>query len=214
MIALYYWNTPNGHKIPMMLEECGLPYTIIPVDIRNQQQFTPSFLALSPNNKIPAIVDPEPADSAGPLAVFESAVILQYLADKTGLMLPRDTRKRTAVLQWVAWQVSGLGPMLGQLGHFLSAKETIPYAIERYQAEAQRLYGVLERQLQGRDNVAGEYSIADIAIYPWAKSHERLKLDMTPFPNVSAWLTRVAERPATQRAYEKGNAAVEAVTVP
>lgn len=211
MITLHYWNTPNGHKIPMMLEECGLPYRIVPVDIRKGGQFAPAFLALSPNNKIPAIVDPEPADGGGPLSVFESAAILQYLADKSGKFLSKDLRTRTATLEWVAWQIGGLGPMLGQLGHFaVFAKERIPYAIERYTTEALRLYGVLERQLEGREYVVGEYSIADMAIYPWAAGYTRLELDIAPFPNVTAWLARVAARPATIRAYEKGDAAIDA----
>jgi GST-like protein len=207
-IELHYWNTPNGHKITMMLEECGLPYRIVPVDIRRNAQFQPSFLALSPNNKIPAILDPAPPDGGGPLSIFESGVILQYLADKTGRLLPSELRARTSTLQWLTWQVAGLGPMLGQLGHFRSAKEKLPYAIDRYTQEAARLYGVLERQLAGKEWVAGDYSIADIAIYPWIHIHEWHGIDLAPTPNVAAWLQRVAARPATARAYEKGNAAV------
>jgi GST-like protein len=178
------------------------------VDIRRNAQFQPSFLALSPNNKIPAILDPAPPDGGGPLSIFESGVILQYLADKTGLLLPSELRARTSTLQWLTWQVAGLGPMLGQLGHFRSAKEKLPYAIDRYTQEAARLYGVLERQLAGKEWVAGDYSIADIAIYPWIHIHEWHGIDLAPTPNVAAWLQRVAARPATARAYEKGNAAV------
>lgn len=202
MIDLYYWTTPNGHKITIFLEETGLDYHLRPVHIGKGEQFAPDFLKIAPNNRIPAIVDQAPADGGEPLALFESGAILEYLADKSGRFLPRETRPRFQVLQWLYWQMGGLGPMAGQNHHFVRyAPEPIPYAIERYVKETARLYGVLDRQLQGRDYVAGDYSIADMAIYPWAKLWEGQRQRLEDFPNLAAWLARIAERPAVQRAY-------------
>ncbi|HEY6611660.1 MAG TPA: glutathione S-transferase N-terminal domain-containing protein [Pseudomonas sp.] len=202
MIDLYYWTTPNGHKITIFLEETGLDYHLRPVHIGKGEQFAADFLKIAPNNRIPAIVDQAPADGGEPLALFESGAILEYLADKSGRFLPRETRPRFQVLQWLYWQMGGLGPMAGQNHHFVRyAPEPIPYAIERYVKETARLYGVLDRQLQGRDYVAGDYSIADMAIYPWAKLWEGQRQRLEDFPNMAAWLDRIAERPAVQRAY-------------
>lgn len=215
MIDLYYWTTPNGHKITIFLEETGLAYRLRPVHIGKGEQFAPEFLKIAPNNRIPAIVDQDPADGGEPLALFESGAILEYLADKTGRFLPKETRPRFQVLQWLYWQMGGLGPMAGQNHHFVRyAPEPIPYAIERYMKETARLYGVLDRQLQGRDYVAGDYSIADMAIYPWAKLWEGQRQRIEDFPNMAAWLERVAARPAVQRAYalaEQVNADPEAL---
>lgn len=170
MIDLYYWTTPNGHKVSIFLEEAGLEYRIVPVHIGKGEQFAPEFLKIAPNNRIPAIVDHAPADGGEPIALFESGAILEYLADKSGQFLPRETRARFNVLQWLYWQMGGVGPMAGQNHHFVRyAPEPIPYAIERYVKETARLYGVLDRQLAGREYVAGDYSIADMAIYPWAR---------------------------------------------
>ncbi len=205
MIDLYYWPTPNGHKITLFLEEAGLDYRIVPVDISAGDQFKPEFLAISPNNRMPAIVDHEPGDGQGPLSVFESGAILIYLADKTGKFLPRDTRGRMAVLEWLFWQVGGLGPMAGQNHHFCQyAPEKIPYAIDRYVRETNRLYGVLDRRLAGREFIAGDYSIADMAAYPWIVPHERQRQTLSDFPNLKRWFEAVGSRPATIRAYEKG----------
>ncbi|SEI62448.1 glutathione S-transferase [Azotobacter beijerinckii] len=202
MIDLYYWTTPNGHKITIFLEETGLDYRLRPVHIGKGEQFAPEFLKIAPNNRIPAIVDQAPDDSGEPLALFESGAILEYLADKSGHFLPRETRPRFQVLQWLYWQMGGLGPMAGQNHHFVRyAPEPIPYAIERYVKETARLYGVLDRQLQGRDYVAGDYSIADMAIYPWARLWEGQRQRLEDFPNMAAWLERLAARPAVQRAY-------------
>ena len=205
MIDVYYWPTPNGHKITLFLEEAGLPYRIVPVDIGAGAQFQPDFLRISPNNKMPAIVDPEPAGGGGPLSVFESGAILLYLAEKTGRFLPKELRARTQVTEWLFWQVGGLGPMAGQNHHFSRyAPEKLPYAIERYVKETSRLYAVLDRRLEGRDFIAGEYSIADMASYPWVVSHEAQSQDLTRFPNVKRWFEAIRERPATKRAYAKG----------
>ena len=206
MIELHYWPTPNGHKITLFLEETGLDYRIVPVDIGAGEQFKPGFLALSPNNRMPAIVDRAPADGGAPLSLFESGAILLYLAEKTGRFLPQDLRGRKAVLEWLFWQMAGLGPMSGQAGHFLNyAQEQIPYAQARYSNEVNRLYGVLDRQLSKHAFVAGdEYSIADMAIYPWAVIWDRLQQDIAPFPVLSRWLDAVRARPATQRAFAKG----------
>lgn len=202
MIDLYYWTTPNGHKISIFLEEVGLRYQVRPVHIGKGEQFAPDFLKIAPNNRIPAIVDHAPADGGEPLSLFESGAILEYLGDKTGQFLPRTLRERTEVLQWLHWQMGGLGPMAGQNHHFNRyAPEPIPYAIDRYVKETARLYGVLDRQLEGRDYVAGEYSIADMAIYPWAKGWEGQKQRLEDFPNMAAWLQRMAGRPAVVRAY-------------
>lgn len=201
MIDLYYWPTPNGWKISIMLEECGLPYAVRYLNIGRGEQFAPDFLAISPNNRMPAIVDTEPADGGEPVPVFESGAILLYLAQKTGRFLPDDLRGRTAVTQWLMWQMGGLGPMAGQSGHFLLyAQEKIPYAIERYGNEVRRLYGVLDGQL-GRtgDCVAGEYSIADIAIFPWIITHKAQGLSLDDWPNLKRWFAQVRERPAVVR---------------
>ncbi|TKD63220.1 thiol:disulfide oxidoreductase [Cobetia marina] len=201
MIDLYYWTTPNGHKITIFLEEAGLEYRLIPVNISKGEQFAPAFLAISPNNRMPAIVDHAPADGGEPISVFESGAILEYLADKTGQFLPRETRPRNDVLQWLHWQMGGLGPMLGQVHHFKHyAPEPVEYAIERYHKEGERLYGVLERQLEGREFVAGdELSIADMAIWPWLKA-EKQEIDLARFPAVAAYRTRMAERDGVRRA--------------
>ncbi|MEW6463970.1 glutathione S-transferase N-terminal domain-containing protein [Ectopseudomonas khazarica] len=202
MIDLYYWTTPNGHKVSILLEETGLEYSVRPVHIGKGEQFAPEFLKIAPNNRIPAIVDHAPADGGEPIALFESGAILEYLADKSGQFLPSETRARFEVLQWLYWQMGGVGPMAGQNHHFVRyAPEPIPYAIERYVKETARLYGVLDRQLAGREYVAGDYSIADMAIYPWAKLWEMQRQRLEDFPNMAAWLERIGARPAVQRAY-------------
>ncbi|MEH1965971.1 glutathione binding-like protein [Nostoc sp.] len=207
MIELYYWTTPNGHKITIFLEEVGLPYTIIPVNIGAGDQFKPEFLKISPNNRIPAIVDHEPADGGAPISVFESGAILLYLAEKTGKLIPQDLRNRTQVLEWLFWQMAGLGPMAGQNHHFSAyAPEKIEYAINRYVNETGRLYAVLNKQLADREFVAGDYSIADIAAYPWIVPHERQSQNLEDFPNVKRWFETIKARPATIRAYEKAEA--------
>ena len=200
MIDLYTWTTPNGRKASIMLEEIGLPYTVHPVDIGKDEQFKPEFLELSPNNRIPAIVDHAPADGGAPFAVFETGAILNYLAEKTGRFLPTDMRGRSRVIQWVMWQMSGLGPMLGQHGHFaLYAVEKIPYAIERYRDEAARLYRVLDTQL-GKTGayVAGDYSIADIACFPWTMTHKAQGFTLDDYPNIKRWYAEVRARPQVQ----------------
>ncbi|MEB2398983.1 MAG: glutathione S-transferase N-terminal domain-containing protein [Alcaligenaceae bacterium] len=203
MIDLYYWTTPNGHKITMFLEETGLAYKIFPINIGKGDQFQPDFLKISPNNRIPAIVDHEPADGGPALSVFESGAILLYLAEKTGRFLPRDLRGRHDVLQWLFWQMAGLGPMAGQNHHFnVYAPEKIPYAIDRYVRETGRLYGVLNKQLSDREFIAKEYSIADMACYPWVVSHERQSQDLNDFPHLKRWFEAIAARPATRRAYD------------
>lgn len=206
MIDVHFWPTPNGQKITIFLEEAGLPYRVVPVNIGRGDQFKPEFLKLSPNNRMPAIVDHAPADGGEPIAVFESAAILQYLAEKTGQFMPSDVRGKKTVLEWLAWQVAGVGPSCGQLGHFkLYAKEPIPYAIERYSNEVHRLFGVLDGRLEGRDYVADAYSIADMALYPWLRGHERFGIDVAEFPRVSAWLARMAARPAVARGIDVGD---------
>ncbi|MDJ0981336.1 MAG: glutathione S-transferase N-terminal domain-containing protein [Kiloniellales bacterium] len=205
MIDLYYWPTPNGHKITMFLEEAGLAYEIKPIDIGRGAQFDPDFLKIAPNNRMPAIVDHEPADGGEPLSVFESGAILQYLAEKTGQFLPADLRGRTEVIQWLFWQMGGLGPMLGQNHHFkVYAPEKLPYAIDRYVNETTRLYNVLNRRLADREFVAGAYSIADMACYPWIVPHERQGQNLDDFPHLKRWFEAVRARPATVRAYEAG----------
>ena len=207
MIDLYYWPTPNGHKISIFLEEAGLPYTIHPVNIGKGEQFAPDFLRIAPNNRIPAIVDQKPKDGGQPVSVFESGAILLYLAEKTGHFLSSDLRERVATLEWLFWQVGGLGPMAGQNHHFNHyAPEKIPYAQERYIKETNRLYGVLDRRLEGRSFVAGDYSIADMASYPWVVSHERQGQKLEDFPNLKSWFERIKARPAVVKAYEKGAA--------
>lgn len=204
MINLYYWTTPNGHKIPIFLEEADLPYTIHPINIAKGDQFGPEFLKISPNNKIPAIVDQSPADGSEPVAIFESGAILQYLAEKTGKFLPTEIRHRMDVIQWLFWQVGGLGPMLGQNHHFVQyAPEKIPYAISRYVKETERLYGVLNERLADREFIAGVYSIADIAAYPWIVPHESQQINLDHFTNVKRWFEAIKARPAVQRAYAK-----------
>lgn len=205
MIDLYYWPTPNGHKITIFLEETGLPYRIVPVNIGRGDQFKPDFLRISPNNRMPAIVDSEPKDGAGPLSVFESGAILLYLTEKTGRFLPQDLRHRYDVLQWLFWQMAGLGPMAGQNHHFLHyAPEKLPYAIDRYVKETSRLYAVLDTRLADRNYLAGEYSIADMASYPWIVPHERQQQNLDDFPNLKRWFEAIRARPAVVRAYEKG----------
>jgi GST-like protein len=202
MIDLYYWTTPNGHKITIFLEETGLPYNVKPVDIGKGEQFKPEFLKISPNNRIPALVDHEPGDGGGPLSVFESGAILEYLADKTGKFLPRDVRGRAEVMQWLFWQMGGLGPMLGQNHHFRGySAEKIPYAIERYTKETERLYGVLDERLEDRAFIAGDYSIADMACYPWIVLHERQGQNINDFPNLKRWFETIERRDAVKRAY-------------
>lgn len=203
MIELHYWTTPNGHKITIALEELGLPYRVVPVNISKGEQFRPDFLRIAPNNRIPAIVDEAPEDGGGPLSVFESGAILEYLADKTGKLLPKAARPRFEALQWLYWQMGGLGPMAGQNHHFSQyAPERIPYAIERYVKETNRLYGVLDRRLADREFVAGDYSIADIASYPWIRSHERQGQDLAQFPNLKRWFEAISARPAVVKAYK------------
>ncbi len=203
MIELFYWTTPNGHKITIFLEETKLPYRIVPVNIGKGEQFAPEFLRISPNNKIPAIVDHEPAGGGEPISVFESGAILLYLADKSGRFIPQDLRGRVEALQWLFWQIGGLGPFAGQNHHFrLYAPERIPYATERYVKETSRLYAVLDRRLADREFVAGPYSIADMACYPWIAPYERQGQKLDDYPNLARWFRRVAERPAVVRAYE------------
>ncbi|MCC5666796.1 glutathione S-transferase N-terminal domain-containing protein [Nostoc sp. CHAB 5784] len=207
MIDLYYWTTPNGHKITIFLEEVGLQYTIIPVNIGAGDQFKAEFLKISPNNRIPAIVDHEPADGGAPISVFESGAILLYLAEKTGKLIPQDLRNRTKVLEWLFWQMAGLGPMAGQNHHFSAyAPEKIDYAINRYVNETGRLYAVLNKQLADREFVAGDYSIADIAAYPWIVPYERQSQNLEDFPHLKRWFEAIKARPATIRAYEKAEA--------
>jgi GST-like protein len=208
MIELYYWTTPNGHKITMFLEEAELPYTIIPVNIGAGDQLKPEFLKISPNNRIPAIIDREPVDGGEPISVFESGAILLYLAEKTGKLIPNNVRDRVEVLQWLFWQMAGLGPMAGQNHHFSQyAPEKIPYAINRYVNETARLYAVLNKRLSDRNFVAGEnYSIADIAAYPWIVPYERQGQKLEDFPHLKRWFETIQARPATVRAYEKAEA--------
>lgn len=216
MIDLYYWTTPNGHKITMFLEEAGLPYTLKPVNISKGEQFDPAFLQIAPNNRIPAIVDHAPADGGVPIPLFESGAILLYLADKTRQFIPQDLRGRQACLQWLFWQMGGLGPMAGQNHHFVQyAPEKIPYAIDRYVKETSRLYGVLNKQLSdGRAFIAGDdYTIADMACYPWIVPHERQRQDLASFPALAGWFARIRERPATARAYALAATVNQAPTV-
>ena len=215
MIDLHYWPTPNGHKITMFLEETGIPYNIVPVDISAGDQFKPDFLAIAPNNRMPAIVDHAPTDGGAPVSVFESGAILLYLAEKTGRFLPADMRGRKSVLEWLFWQVGGLGPMAGQNHHFVQyAPERIPYAMDRYVKETNRLYGVLDTRLGKSPHVAGEdYSIADMAIYPWIVPHRRQQQELDTFPNLKRWFEAVAARPATIAAYAKGEALTKRPTV-
>lgn len=207
MIELYYWPTPNGHKITLFLEESAVPYRIVPVDIAKGEQFKPEFLAFSPNNRMPAIIDREPADHGEPIPVFESGAILIYLAEKTGQFLPADVRGRNSVLEWLCWQVGGLGPMAGQNHHFNRyAPEKLPYAMERYIKETNRLYGVMDRRLALHPYLAGaDYSIADMAAYPWIVPWQLQSQDLAMFPALKAWFEKIAARPATLRAYARGD---------
>jgi GST-like protein len=214
MIDLHYWPTPNGHKITIFLEETGTPYRISPVNIGTGEQFRPDFLKIAPNNRMPAIVDDAPTDGGAPISVFESGAILLYLAEKTGKFLSKDLRTRVDVLQWLFWQMGGLGPMAGQNHHFSQyAPEKLPYAIDRYVNETARLYAVLDKRLSDREFVAGEYSIADMASYPWVVPYERQKQNIDDFPNLKRWFTAIRARPAVMSAYEKGKAIATAPAV-
>ncbi len=204
MIDLYYWSTPNGHKITMFLEETGLTYKVIPVDIGKGDQFKPDFLAIAPNNRMPAIVDPEPKGGGQPISVFESGAILVYLAEKTGQFLSADLHTRTDTLQWLFWQMGGLGPMAGQNHHFnVYAPDKIKYAIDRYVNETNRLYGVLNKRLADREFIAGDYSVADMASYPWIVPWKNQSQNIDDFPHLKRWMETIAARPATVRAYAK-----------
>ena len=203
MIDLYYWTTPNGHKLTIFLEETGLPYKLHPVNISRGDQFKPDFLAISPNNRIPAIIDQAPKDGGAPVSIFESGAILLYLAEKTGRLIPADLRGRVEVLQWLFWQMGGLGPMAGQNHHFSAyAPEKLPYAIDRYVKETGRLYAVLNKRLADREFMAGAYSIADIASYPWIVPYERQSQNLDDFPHLKRWFNAIRQRPAVVRAYE------------
>jgi GST-like protein len=203
MIDLHYWPTPNGHKVTMLLEETAMPYRIVPVNIGKGEQFKPEFLAISPNNRMPAIVDHRPLDGGPPISVFESGAILLYLADKIEQFIPSGIRGRTEVTEWLFWQVAALGPMAGQNHHFSRyAPEKIPYAIDRYVKETNRLYGVLNKRLAGREFIAGDYSIADMAAYPWVVPHEAQGQNLSDFPHLKRWFETIKARPATVRAYE------------
>ncbi len=203
-IDLYYWPTPNGFKVSIMLEECKLPYTMIPVNISAGEQFKPDFLKISPNNRMPAIVDPA-GPGGRPISIFESGAILQYLGRKTGKFYPKDARGQVEVDQWLFWQMGGLGPMAGQLNHFKHyAKETLPYAIKRYEDEVHRLYGVMNTRLADRDFLAGKYSIADMACVGWVNLWQRQGIDLDEFPNLKRWLAVVKARPAVQRGMALG----------
>jgi len=207
MIDLYYWTTPNGHKITIFLEEAKLRYAVKPINISSGDQFAPAFLAISPNNRIPAIVDHDPPGGGAPIPIFESGAILLYLAGKTGKFYPDDLRGRVDVMQWLFWQMGGLGPMAGQTHHFLHyAPEKIEYAINRYVGETSRLYAVLDKRLADREYVAGDYSIADMACYPWTVSHTRQNQNLEDFQNLRRWFDSIRARPAVVRAYEKGKA--------
>ncbi len=200
MYDLYFWPTPNGLKISIALEELGAPYVVRPVNIGAREQFAPGFLAHSPNNRIPALVDNEPADGGKSISIFESGAILLYLGEKHGRFLPGDARGRTEVTQWVFWQMAGLGPMTGQAFHFQkAAPEPIPYAIERYRDEVKRLWGVLDRRLADHEYIAGDYSVADMACYPWMRSPQLIGLDDNEFPNVNRWRGLVGGRKGVER---------------
>jgi GSH-dependent disulfide-bond oxidoreductase len=199
MIELHTWSTPNGRKVSIMLEELGLPYSVHPVNIGKDEQFRPEFLAISPNNKIPAIVDPD-GPGGKRFALFESGAILIYLGEKTQQFIPTDPATRYVALQWLMFQMGGLGPMLGQTHHFLrAAPEPVPYAIKRYKDETRRLYGVLDKRLAEAEHLAGEYSIADIASYPWVARHEWHQIELGDFPNVKRWYDAIGARPAVHR---------------
>jgi GST-like protein len=204
MIDLHYWTTPNGHKITIFLEEAALPYKVFPVNIGKGEQFKREFLAISPNNRIPAMVDHDPAGGGAPIAVFESGAMLLYLADKTKTFIAQDLRGRTDTIQWLFWQMGNLGPMSGQNNHFSNyAVDKIPYAMDRYRNEVNRLYGVLNARLADRPYITGDYSIADMASYPWVALHERQHQKIDDFPHVKRWLAAIKARPAVERAYAK-----------
>jgi GST-like protein len=204
MIDVYYWTTPNGHKVTMFLEETQTPYRLVPINIGRGEQFAPEFLRISPNNRIPAIVDNTPVEGDSPVALFESCAILLYLAEKTRLLIPQDLRGRADALQWLFWQAAGLGPMAGQNHHFSQyAPEKLPYAIDRYVKETSRLYAVLDKRLADREFITGAYSIADIASYPWVVPYQRQGQNLDDFPNLKRWLLAIKSRPSTQRAYAR-----------
>jgi len=206
MIELYYWPTPNGHKITIFLEEAGLEYQITPVNIGIGDQFKPGFLQISPNNRMPAIVDTNPLDGGQPISIFESGAILLYLAQKTGKFIPDNLRQRKVVTEWLFWQIGGLGPMAGQNHHFYQyAPEKIDYAINRYVKETNRLYGVMNRQLEGRDYLAGDYSIADMACYPWIVPHQKQQQKLEDFPNLQRWFEKIQSRQGVIRAYSRAS---------
>ncbi len=204
-IDVYYWPTPNGWKVTILLEELGVPYNIVPVNIGAGEQFKPDFLGISPNNRMPAIVDHEPVDGSGPLSIFESGAILEYIAEKHGKFLPRDVRGKYEVLQWVYWQMGGLGPMSGQANHFRAyAANSIEYAINRYTDEVNRLYGVMNTRLADREFLAGPYSIADMMSWPWVVTYERLGQDLNEFPYLKRWFETMKARPAVERGFAVG----------
>jgi GST-like protein len=204
MIDVYYWPTPNGHKVTMFLEETQTPYRLVPVNIGRGEQFKPEFLRISPNNRIPSIVDNTPAEGDSPVSLFESCAILLYLAEKTRQLIPLDLRGRAEALQWLFWQAAGLGPMAGQNHHFSQyAPEKLPYAIERYVKETSRLYAVLDKRLEDREFITGAYSIADIASYPWVVPYERQDQNLDDFPNLKRWFLAIKNRPSTARAYAR-----------
>jgi len=215
MIDFYYWTTPNGHKVTLFLEETGVDYNIKPINISKGEQFAPAFLKIAPNNRIPAILDHAPTGGGEPIGIFESGAILLYLADKTKKFIPQDLRGRNECLQWLFWQMGGLGPMAGQNHHFVQyAPEQLPYAIDRYVKETSRLYGVLNKHLSdGREYICGDYSIADMASYPWVVPHERQRQDMSQFPYLASWFERIGNRPATQKAYDIAKSINTAPTV-
>jgi len=204
-IDVYYWPTPNGWKVTILLEEMAVPYNVIPVNIGAGEQFTPEFLKVSPNNRMPAIVDHEPMGGGGPLSIFESGAILEYLAEKHGQFLPKDARGKYEVLQWVYWQMGGLGPMSGQANHFRSyAAQPIEYAINRYTDEVNRLYGVMDTRLADREFLAGPYSIADMMSWPWVAAYERMGQDLNEFPRLKRWFETIKARPAVERGFTVG----------
>jgi len=207
MIELFYWPTPNGHTVTLFLEEAGVEYKISRLDIGKGDQFKPDYLKIAPNNRMPAIIDHEPADGGAPISIFESGAILWYLAEKTGRFLPSDTRGKVAVSEWLFWQMAGLGPMTGQYGHFTTyAPEKIPYAIDRYTRERQRLLSVLDKQLEGRAFITGDdYTIADMACYPWIDPYTKAPLVLTAYRDVVRWRAAIDARPATKRAYAQGD---------
>ena len=206
MIDAYYWTTPNGWKLSIALEEMELDYRLKPVNIGRGDQFAEQYLKISPNNRIPAIVDHDPTDGGDPISVFESGAILVYLAEKTGKFMPSDLRGRTEVMEWLMWQMGGMGPMFGQAGHFkFYAPEPIPYAIDRYAKEVLRLFGVLDQRLEGREHICGDFSIADIACWPWVLTYKAQKIDLEQFPNVRRWYDLLKGRPALRRGYKVGS---------